>query len=58
MGIYRVQLTGLDTTANGSADGYKDYSCLRGAALRQGSTYTLRVQTGPSAAENVVAWID
>lgn len=58
MGIYRVQLANLDTTTNGSADGYRDYSCLRRANLLQGSTYTLRVQTGTSAAENVVAWID
>lgn len=58
MGIYRVQLANLDTTTNGSADGYRDYSCLRRANLVQGSTYTLRVQTGASAAENAVAWID
>ena len=58
MGIYRVRLAGLDTTTNGSADGYRDYSCLRRANLLQGSTYTLRVQTGASAAENAVAWID
>ncbi len=58
MGIYRVHLSNLDTTTNGSIDGYRDYSCLRRASLVQGSTYTLRVQTGLSAAENVVAWID
>ena len=57
MGIYRVQLSNLDTT-NGGIDGYRDYSCLRRANLVQGSTYTLRVQTGASVAENVVAWID
>lgn len=58
MGIYRVQLANLDTTTNGSVDGYRDYSCQRSANLLQGSTYTLRVQTGASAAENAVAWID
>ncbi|HEX8328315.1 MAG TPA: GEVED domain-containing protein [Hymenobacter sp.] len=58
MGIYRVQLANLDTTTNGSTDGYRDYSCRRGANMLQGSTYTLRVQTGTSAAENAVAWID
>ena len=58
MGIYRVQLANMDTTTNGSADGYRDYSCQRRATLVQGSTYTLRVQTGTSAAENAVAWID
>lgn len=58
MGIYRVQLANLDTTTNGSIDGYRDYSCLSRANLMQGSTYTLRVQTGAPAAENAVAWID
>ena len=58
MGIYRVQLAAIDTTTNGSADGYRDYSCQRRANLLQGSTYTLHVQTGTSAAENAVAWID
>ena len=58
MGIYRVQLADLDTTTNGGVDGYRDYSCQRRANLRQGSTYTLRVQTGTSAAENAVAWVD
>ena len=58
MGIYRVQLANLDTTTNGSTDGYRDYGCLRRASLLQGSTYNLRVQTGTSAAENAVAWID
>ena len=58
MGIYRVQLANLDTTTNGIADGYRDYSCQRQTNLLQGSTYTLRVQTGTSTAENAVAWID
>ena len=58
MGIYRVQLANLDTTTNGSIDGYRDYSCQRRANLLQSATYTLRVQTGPLAAENAVAWID
>jgi PKD repeat protein len=58
MGIYRVQLAALDTTTNGSVDGYRDYSCQRRASLVQGSSYTLRVQTGASAAESAVAWID
>ncbi|WP_216726986.1 GEVED domain-containing protein [Hymenobacter siberiensis] len=58
MGIYRVRLANLDTITNGSADGYRDYSCQRRANLLQGSTYTLRVQTGTSAAENAVAWLD
>ena len=58
MGIYRIRLANLDTTSNGSADGYRDYSCLRRANLLQGSTYNLRIQTGASASENVVAWLD
>ncbi len=58
MGIYRVQLANLDTVTNGSVDGYRDYSCQRRVNVLQSSTYTLRVQTGISAAENVVAWLD
>lgn len=58
MGIYWVQVANLDTMTSGSADGYRDYSCQRRANLLQGSTYTLRVQTGTSAAENAVAWLD
>lgn len=58
LGIYRIQLATLDTTTNGSIDGYQDYSCQRRATLLQGSTYTLRVQTGATVAENVVAWLD
>lgn len=57
-GIYRIQLANLDTLTNGAIDGYQDYSCRRGAALVQNATYTLRVQTGTQAAENVVAWLD
>ncbi len=58
MGIYRVQFADLDTTTNGSVDGYQDYSCQGGTTLRQNSTYSLRVQTGSPAAENAVAWLD
>lgn len=58
MGIYRIQLANLDTTTNGSIDGYRDYSCQSRVNLLPGSTYILRVQTGPSAPENAVAWID
>ncbi len=58
MGINRVQLANLDTTTNGSADGYRDYSCQRRANLLQGTSYTLRVETGTSATENAVAWVD
>ena len=58
MGIYRVQLAAIDTSTNGSIDGYRDYSCQRRASLLQGSSYTLTVRTGASAAENAVAWID
>lgn len=58
MGIYRVRLAALDTTTNGGSDGYRDYSCQRRVNLLQGSTYTLRVQTGALGPENAVAWID
>jgi PKD repeat protein len=58
LGIYRVQLAGLDTLTNGASNGYQDYSCRRGAALVQNTTYTLRVKTSTQAAENVVAWLD
>ncbi|MBC8083300.1 MAG: PKD domain-containing protein, partial [Hymenobacter sp.] len=58
MGIYRVQLASLDTTTNGVADGYRDYSCGTGPTLLRGATYTLLVRTNPSADETVRAWID
>ncbi|GAA4379812.1 hypothetical protein GCM10023186_17610 [Hymenobacter koreensis] len=58
MGIYRVQLAGLDTVTRGAADGYRDYSCANGAQLQRGATYTLRVTTSPGADETVRAWLD
>ncbi|MBF9144203.1 GEVED domain-containing protein [Hymenobacter properus] len=58
MGIFRVQLASLDTTTNGAADGYRDYSCGHGTVLQRGSTYTLAVRTNPNADENVRAWVD
>jgi PKD repeat protein len=58
LGIYRIQLAALDTLTNGAIDGYQTYSCHRGAALVQNTTYTLRVKTGTQVAENVVAWLD
>lgn len=58
MGIFRVQLATLDTTTNGAADGYRDYSCAHGTVLQRGSTYTLAVRTNPNADEAVRAWID
>lgn len=57
-GIYRVQLAGLDTTTNGAADGYRNYSCGTGAVLQRGNTYTLTVRTSPNADETVRAWVD
>jgi PKD repeat protein len=57
MGIYRVQLAGLDTVTGG-ADGYGNYACRSGAVLQRGTTYTLSVRTNPNADENVRAWID
>jgi PKD repeat protein len=58
MGIFRVQLAGLDTVTNGAADGYRDYSCGHGTVLQRNSTYTLAVRTNPTADENVRAWVD
>ena len=58
MGIYRVQLAGLDTITNGVADGYRDYSCRTGVALERGATYLLTVSTNPNADETVRAWVD
>lgn len=58
MGIFRVQLASLDTTTNGTADGYRDYSCGHGALLQRSSSYTLAVRTNPNVDENVRAWID
>ncbi|WP_167856945.1 GEVED domain-containing protein [Hymenobacter aquaticus] len=59
MGIFRVQLAGLDTTTAGGTDGYQNYACrARAAQLVRGTTYTLAVQTNPNAAETLRAWID
>ena len=58
MGIYRVQLANLDTATNGTADGYRDYGCQRGALLTRGTTYVLQVTTNAQADENVRAWFD
>ncbi|GAB3823843.1 hypothetical protein GCM10028821_01980 [Hymenobacter jeollabukensis] len=59
MGIYRVQFGGLDTTTNGAADGYQDYSCrARAAQLVRGGSYTLVVRTNPNVDETVRAWLD
>ncbi|WP_206599838.1 GEVED domain-containing protein [Hymenobacter glacialis] len=58
MGIYRVQLAGLDTTTRGGSDGYGNYDCQPGAELQRGGTYGLAVRTNPNADEAVRAWID
>lgn len=58
MGIYRVQLAGLDTTTNGGVEGYRNYSCNTGTVLQRNSTYTLAVRTNPNADETVRAWVD
>jgi PKD repeat protein len=58
MGIYRVQLAGMDTTTAGSTDGYGNYACRPGPVLQHGATYTLAVHTNPSVDETVRAWID
>jgi PKD repeat protein len=57
-GIFRVQLTTLDTITNGASDGFQDYSCRRAAQLGRGTTYTLRVTTGATVDEQVRAWAD
>lgn len=57
-GILRLQLANVDTTTNGATDGYQDYSCRRAIRLDRGTTYTLRVTTGPAADEQVRAWAD
>jgi PKD repeat protein len=59
MGIYRVQLAGLDTATSGAADGYQDYGCrARAAQLQRGGSYTLAVQTNANVDETVRAWLD
>lgn len=57
-GILRLQLANVDTTTNGATDGYQDYGCRRAIRLDRGTTYTLRVTTGPAADEQVRAWAD
>ncbi|GAB3637860.1 hypothetical protein GCM10027422_34500 [Hymenobacter arcticus] len=57
-GILRLRLANVDTTTDGATDGYQDYSCRRAILLNRGTTYTLRVTTGPKADEQVRAWAD
>ena len=58
MGILRVQLADLDTTTVDGREGYQDYSCRGAISLNRGTTYTLRVSTGPATDENLRAWLD
>jgi hypothetical protein len=57
-GILRVHLANVDTTTRGATDGYQDYRCRLAVRLGRGTTYALRVITGPSAEEQVRAWVD
>ncbi|MGB3619572.1 MAG: GEVED domain-containing protein, partial [Catalinimonas sp.] len=57
-GIFRVVFNTIDTTTNGVADGYQDYSCTDSTLVAAGQAYNLRVETGTGFDENVRAWID
>lgn len=58
MGIYRVTFGSINNVTQGYTDGYRDYSCAIGTTLTAGATYTMSVQTGSLAQENVRVWID
>ena len=60
MGILNVTV-GNNLINNNSlnyAEGYKDNSCTKNAALTVAQPYAISVRTGPGAPENVRVWID
>lgn len=58
MGIKNVKLNTIDNSSWDGSVGYEDFTCEEGTTLLLNHSYMLKVQTGPTYSENVMAWID
>jgi len=59
MGILNVTLGTIDNTTLGVQEGYKDYSCILGAAtLVIGADVPISIRTNTNADENIRVWAD